>query len=235
MYDNTAENLSVTRFELPPPGKLLSISQIAVHSKVCGAPEHETSLKRYLDPLVYAMEILGAVSASADLLKLSIKASKAAKGLVQSFLAAPTELVELATELERLQGKFEQMQGLCNGITTAPTSPSSSEAFPTADTLLPPNHRQALYMALQKSLEALQKIQRLCNREHVEGIHGNTGKMPASLQDVRHRIQWATINKRKASYILEDVKLAQGGVVDVLHILSMYVINPDWRFFFLST
>lgn len=180
------------------------------------------------------MEILGAVSASADLLKLSIKASKAAKGLVQSFLAAPTELVELATELERLQAKLEQIQGLCDGIATAPISSSSSESFRTADTLLPPNHRQALYMALQKSLEALQSIQRLCNRKHVEGIYGNTGKMSASVQDVRHRIQWAAINKRKASHILEGVKLAQGGVVDVLHILSMYVINADWRFFFLS-
>lgn len=178
------------------------------------------------------MEILGAVSASADLLKLSIKASKAAKGLVQSFLAAPTELVELATELERLQAKLEQVQGLYDGIATAPTSPCSSGSFPTADTLLPPKHRQALCMALQKSLEALQNIQRLCNREHVEGIHGNVGKMPASLQDVRHRIQWAAMNKRKAANILEDVKLAQGGVVDVLRILSMYVINADWRFSF---
>lgn len=180
------------------------------------------------------MEILGAVSASADLLKLSIKASKAAKGLVQSFLTAPKELVELATELERLHAKLEQIQALCDGISTAPTLPSSSESFPTEDTLLPPKHQQALYLALQKSLEALQSIQRLCNRDHVEGIHGNTGKMPASLQDVRHRIQWAAINKRKASHILEDVKLAQGGVVDVLHILSMYVINADRRFSFFS-
>ncbi|KAL1872692.1 hypothetical protein Daus18300_004238 [Diaporthe australafricana] len=167
------------------------------------------------------MEILGAVSASADLLALSIKASKAARGLAKSFLNAPTELVDLAEELERLRAKLEQTQGLCDDIATAPTSPSRSESFPTADTLLPPRHRQALHIALQKSLEALQNIQSLCNTEHDEDIHGNIGKMPSSLQGVRHRIRWATINKRKASRVLEDVKLAQGGVVDVLHILSI--------------
>jgi hypothetical protein len=159
----------------------------------------------------FAMETLGAVSATADLLKLSIKASKPAKGLVQFFVRAPKQLVELGTELERLRAKVEQIQNLCDsidGIAPAPTSLSGPESFSFADTLLPPHHRYPLHMALQKSLEALQNTQKLCNGQRLENLHWNIGKTRATLQDSRYRLQWAAINKRKASRILEDVKLA---------------------------
>lgn len=58
------------------------------------------------------MEAIGATAAIADLLGLSIKASKAAKSLVQSIIHAPEELVELIAKLDRLHSRIRLLQNL---------------------------------------------------------------------------------------------------------------------------
>ncbi|KAI1385934.1 uncharacterized protein F4822DRAFT_432792 [Hypoxylon trugodes] len=77
------------------------------------------------------MEIMGAAVTVAKLLGLSIKASKAAKGLIQSVIHAPAELVGLAAKLDRIHSCINLLQNIIQEL-----SISDSKIFS------PPNIRK---------------------------------------------------------------------------------------------
>lgn len=160
------------------------------------------------------MEVLGTVAATADLIGLSIRASKAAKDVVKSFINAPSELVELETKLDRLRASIQQVHSLTEGL--CPTS-ASSGLLSNTGLFLPPEHREILSQGLQTSLGALQKIKSLCDAK--QAVTG--GKKPGSREDVKRRIRWATLDKRKASRILKEVELAEAKLNHILTVLGV--------------
>lgn len=176
------------------------------------------------------------MSATADLLGLTIKASKAAKSLVHSFLNAPAELVDLEAKLALLRSSLEQIQSLSEDLasTSAPSRKSASHPSPTTDLLLlSSEHREMLSIGLKTSLEALQSIKSLVDTE--EGGSGS-GKRVTSLRDVRHRTRWALLDRRKAARIVKDVALAQSELGPMLSVLSVYVVAvARWSFHTLPT
>lgn len=144
------------------------------------------------------MEVIGTASALAHLLELSIKASKAAKSLVQSFLNAPEELVQLATKLDHLRSRIEQLHRL-------------EEELPVSNSLvlLPPEHQTILSSGLQTNLDALQAIRSLC--------YTRSG----ASQTVQARLRWATLDKKRTDQILGRVAKAESQLNTVLVILGM--------------
>ncbi|KAI1781525.1 hypothetical protein F4818DRAFT_399233 [Hypoxylon cercidicola] len=144
------------------------------------------------------MEAIGTASALAHLLGLSIKTSKAAKSLVQSFLNAPEELVQLATKLDQLRSRIEQLHRL-------------AEELPVSDSLvlLPPEHQTILSSGLQSNLEALQAIRSLC--------YTRSG----TSQTVQARLRWATLDKKRTDQILGRVVKAESQLNIVLSILGI--------------
>jgi hypothetical protein len=121
------------------------------------------------------MEAIGTTAALAQLLGLSIQVSKAAKGLVQSFLNAPKELVQLTIKLDLLDSHIKQLHSLGNEL-------SASDLL----MLLPPEHQKMLLKGLQTNFHTLQMIQSLCN--------SHLGKS----QTVATRLRWAMLDKKKA-------------------------------------
>ncbi|KAI4865861.1 hypothetical protein F4820DRAFT_457939 [Hypoxylon rubiginosum] len=144
------------------------------------------------------MEVIGTASALAHLLELSIKASKAAKSLVQSFLNAPEELVQLATKLDHLRSRIEQLHRL-------------EEELPVSNSLvlLPPEHQTILSSGLQTNLDALQAIRSLC--------YTRSG----ASQTVQARLRWATLDKKRTDQILGRVAKAESQLNTVLVILGI--------------
>ncbi|KAI3328843.1 hypothetical protein F4824DRAFT_516905 [Ustulina deusta] len=98
------------------------------------------------------MEAFGTAAAVTELLSLSIKVSKAAKSLVESFANAPDELVQLATKLTHIQLRIQQLYMLDQELSVADSA-----------VLLPSEHQTVLSTGLQTNLEALQAVQSLCN------------------------------------------------------------------------
>ncbi|KAI1140197.1 hypothetical protein F5Y05DRAFT_377519 [Hypoxylon sp. FL0543] len=142
------------------------------------------------------MEALGTAAAFAQLLGLSIKTSKAAKSLVQSFANAPDELTRLAEKLDHLHARIEQLHRL-------------GEELPATGLLmlLPAEHQTILSSGLQTNFEALQLVQSLCSARS------------GTSQTVRVRLRWATLDKRRADQILGRVTTAESQLNIILAIL----------------
>ncbi|KAI0836756.1 hypothetical protein F5Y06DRAFT_273291 [Hypoxylon sp. FL0890] len=143
------------------------------------------------------MEAIGTASALAELLGLSIKTSKAAKSLVQSFMNAPDELVRLAEKIDHLHLRIEQLHHL-------------GEELPVSDSLvlLPPEHQTILSSGLQNNLDALQMVQSLCSARS------------GTSQTVRARLRWAALDKRRAEQILGKVATTESQLNSLLAILG---------------
>ncbi|KAK7750373.1 hypothetical protein SLS62_007672 [Diatrype stigma] len=148
------------------------------------------------------MEAVGAAAAIAELSGLSLKAGKAAKGLVQSFRHAPAEIVELNSKLERLHALIQQIDMLCAEL------PAGTDSH----MLLPPEHRLLLSLNLQRTLDSLTKIKGAC-----------AGAQPAEegYSGLRDRLRWATLDKKKAQRFLQDVRLAESELDIMLQILAV--------------
>ncbi|KAI0433911.1 hypothetical protein F5Y09DRAFT_297835 [Xylaria sp. FL1042] len=144
------------------------------------------------------MEAVGTAAALTELLSLSVKVSKAAKGLVGSFINAPEELVQLVTKLGHLQSRIEQLHGLSQDLNAADLA-----------VLLTPEHQTVLSAGLQANFQALQIVQSLCN--------ARSGKP----QSVGARWRWAMFDKKKASRILENIAKAESDLSVMLAILGV--------------
>ncbi|KAI6090777.1 hypothetical protein F4821DRAFT_227843 [Hypoxylon rubiginosum] len=143
------------------------------------------------------MEAIGATAAIADLLGLSIKASKAAKSLVQSIIHAPEELVELIAKLDRLHSRIRLLQNL-------------SEVLSVSDsTILFPHEYNTLFsVGLQLNFETLEKIKSLWDPPTGTERH------------VRKRLRWAALDKKKAAHILQNIKEAESELGFMLNIIE---------------
>ncbi|RYC63527.1 hypothetical protein CHU98_g2689 [Xylaria longipes] len=144
------------------------------------------------------MEAVGTAAAVTELLSLSIKVSKAAKGLVESFVNAPDELVQLATKLAHIQSRIEQLHLLNQELSAANSA-----------VLLPSEHQTVLSAGLKTNLEALQAVQSLCN--------ARLGKS----ETIRTRWRWAMLDKKKAGRILEKITKAESDLSVMLAILGV--------------
>ncbi len=145
------------------------------------------------------MEAVGTAAAVTELLSLSIKVSKAAKSLVESFANAPDELVHLATKLTHIQSRIEQLHKLDQELSVADSA-----------VLLPSEHQTVLSTGLQTNLVALQAVQSLCNARL-----GNS-------ETIGTRWRWAMLDKKKASRILEKITKAESDLSVMLTILGVY-------------
>jgi hypothetical protein len=146
------------------------------------------------------MEPISTTAAVVQLLGLSIKVSKAAKSLGQSFLDAPKELVQLKVNLDLLHSRIEQLHDLSEGL------PASDSTL-----LLPTEHHTMIATSLQTSFQALQKIQSLCNVR--------SGKS----RTVTSRLQWAMVDKKKVDRIQKTVAKTETELNIVLAILGVYI------------
>jgi hypothetical protein len=153
------------------------------------------------------MEAIGTTAALAQLLGFSIQVSKAARSLVQSFLNAPKELVELTSKLDLLHSHIKQLHSLGNEL-------SGSDLL----TLLPPEYQTMLLMGIQTNFHMLQMIQSLCN--------SRLGKS----QRIATRLRWATLDKKKAGRILGKVTKAESELNIVLAILGVPVLPSLFHF-----
>lgn len=147
------------------------------------------------------MEAIGTTAALAQLLGLSIQVGEVAKNLVQSFLNAPKELVQLNTKLGILHSHIKQLHSLGNEL-------SASALI----MLFPPEHQTMLSTSLQTNLHMLHKIQSLCK--------SRTGKS----QTITTRLRWAMLDKKKASRILGNVTKAESDLKTVLAIIGALVL-----------
>jgi hypothetical protein len=148
------------------------------------------------------MEAIGTAAAITQLLDLSIKVSKAAKSVGQSFLDAPGELDRLTLKLDLLHSRIEQLCDLSKGLPV-------SDSF----LLLPLEHQTIISTNLQTNLQALQLIQSLCNH------HSGKAKTVAT------RLRWAMLDKKRADRILENVTKAESQLNIVLAILGVYGLS----------
>ncbi|KAI1350763.1 hypothetical protein F5Y01DRAFT_284810 [Xylaria sp. FL0043] len=144
------------------------------------------------------MEAVGTAAALTELLSLSIKVSKAAKGLVESFINAPEELIQLVAKLGHLQSRIEQLHGLSEDLSAANLA-----------VLLTPELHTVLSAGLQTNFHALQTVESLCN--------ARSGKP----QTVGTRWRWAMFDKKKAARILEKIAKAESELSVMLAILGV--------------
>ncbi|KAJ2992322.1 hypothetical protein NUW58_g2205 [Xylaria curta] len=144
------------------------------------------------------MEAIGTTAALTELLSLSIEVSKAAKSLVESFVNAPGELIQLATKLTHIQSRIEQLHLLSQELSAANSA-----------VLLPSEHQTLLSAGLRTNFEALQTVQSLCN--------ARLGKS----ETIGTRWRWAMLDKKKASRILENITKAESDLSVMLVILGV--------------
>ncbi|KAI1279287.1 hypothetical protein F5Y07DRAFT_396912 [Xylaria sp. FL0933] len=144
------------------------------------------------------MEAVGTAAALTELLSLSIKVSKAAKGLVESFINAPEELIQLVAKLGQLQSRIEQLHGLSEDLSATNLA-----------VLLTPELHTVLSAGLQTNFQALQTVESLCNARS------------SKPQTLGTRWRWAMFDKKKAARILENIAKAEAELSVLLAILGV--------------
>lgn len=147
-----------------------------------------------MDPLT----LIGAAASVAQLLDMCTRIASSSRSLVQSIMHAPGEIQKLAVKLDRLKLLIEQLEGL--GKETSVTQ--ISDIFPVV-------HQDMLHSCLKLSANALEKLRSLQN------AHGTNPT------DVKGRLRWATVDKRKAQAILSQIKEAQEALDLALGILGV--------------
>ncbi|KAI1270658.1 hypothetical protein F5Y18DRAFT_369114 [Xylariaceae sp. FL1019] len=143
------------------------------------------------------MEAVGLAAAITELSGLAVKSSRVARDLVQSAIHAPAELVDLTARLERLQCRIQMLQNLGKDL-------SASDAT----NLFPPEYTSLFSVGLQLNYSTLMSIQSVLDP-------------PTSAErELRKRLKWATVDKRKVTRILEDIKEAETELDLMLNILD---------------
>ncbi|XXH03477.1 hypothetical protein Hte_009882 [Hypoxylon texense] len=143
------------------------------------------------------MEAVGATAAIADLLGLSIKASKAAKSLVQSVIHAPEELVELMAKLDRLHSRIDLLQSLSKDLSVSDST-----------ILFPPEYNTLFSVGLQLNYDTLKKIKSVLDPP------------TETERQIRKRLKWAALDKKRATHILRSIKEAESELGFMLNILE---------------
>ncbi|KAF7541600.1 hypothetical protein G7054_g445 [Neopestalotiopsis clavispora] len=142
------------------------------------------------------MEAVGAAAAIAELSGLSLRAGKAAKNLMESFVHAPAEIAELNSKIERLHLLIRQIDLLCADL-------------PAGDSnlLFPPQHRALVSLSLQRTLDSLVSLR-------------SSGQTP-NQNGVRRRMRWAAMDKRKAQRFLRSIQEAESELDFPLQVLTI--------------
>ncbi|TPX09083.1 uncharacterized protein E0L32_001655 [Thyridium curvatum] len=152
------------------------------------------------------MEVVGGVAAVTELLSLSIRLSRAAKNLTQSFRNSPNELLELSSKIDLLFSRLHQYENLYSELSAADSS-----------ALLLDEHHTIFLGQLQSQLLRLQSLK---------------AANEAQLQDtpkVKDRLLWATLNKTKADRVIREIKEAVAGVDNMLNILGLPAIVQAFK------
>ncbi|KAI0383313.1 hypothetical protein F5Y04DRAFT_32608 [Hypomontagnella monticulosa] len=143
------------------------------------------------------MEAVGATAAIAELLGLTIKASKAGNDLVQSAIHAPAELVELTKKLDRLHSRINSLQKLIKEL-----------SIPESAVFFPPEYKELFSIGLQMNYEALENIKSLSDPPTGTERH------------IRKRLRWAGLDKKRATRMLKNIKEAETELDLMLTILQ---------------
>ncbi|KAI0152851.1 hypothetical protein GGR57DRAFT_469268 [Xylariaceae sp. FL1272] len=143
------------------------------------------------------MEAVGLASAITELSGLTVRCSRAAKDLVQSAIHAPAELVDLTARLERLQCRIQMLQSLGKELSVSDTTD-----------IFPPEYTALFSVGLQMNYNILINIQSVLDPP------------TEAERELRKRLKWATVDKRKVTRILADIKEAETELDLMLNILG---------------
>lgn len=142
------------------------------------------------------LEALGATASVLQLAELCAKCSRKTAQIVRSYRDAPKEIKQLAMKVEILRYHIEQVQQIARDLSDI-----------EMDDLLPEIHREVLTEQLQLHYEFLQGIR--------SGAAGDDALTKGS------KLQWALIDKKKTSRIMEDVASIQQTLDQILNIVSV--------------
>ncbi|KAK6208566.1 hypothetical protein QIS74_12084 [Colletotrichum tabaci] len=125
-------------------------------------------------------EALGATAAVAQLSELCIKCGQTTVRIICSYRGAPKEIIELAQKVDRLKFRIGQVQKIGDDLSDL-----------DLDDVFPEIHRVILLEQLETHHNALLEIEGLAT-----GVGGQTrGK----------KLQWAFVDKRKTTRIMQDL------------------------------
>ncbi|KAI0971625.1 hypothetical protein F4678DRAFT_460989 [Xylaria arbuscula] len=162
-----------------------------------GRPREATSAS-WMDPLT----IVGAAASVGQLVDLADKAATSAWNLTHSIIRAPKEVAKLAEKLERFKLLVEQ--------TRNQTLDASS-----IDELFPSSYRDIVYKLLESNVNALENLESLQQVPSIGSIN------------VRGRVRWAAVDKRKARDLLADIRDAESSLDTALSIVTMRIVSRN--------
>ncbi|KAK5637154.1 hypothetical protein RRF57_012866 [Xylaria bambusicola] len=150
-----------------------------------------------MDPLT----IVSAASSVGQLVDLADKAITSAWNLTQSIIRAP-EVAKLAEKLERFKLLIEQTQ---------------NQRLDTSciDEVFPSGYRDVLYKLLESSVKALENLESIQQAPSTSSIN------------VRGRVRWASIDKRKARDLLADIRDAESSLDTALSMATMRMASRN--------
>ncbi|KAK8108075.1 uncharacterized protein PG998_010088 [Apiospora kogelbergensis] len=148
------------------------------------------------------MEAVGSAAAIAQLAVMCLQAGKLANDLVKSFFQAPAQISNLSFKLKRLQLLITELE------TAVVQSPE-----PESQVLLLPEHRAFLFFGLKRALDSLERIKSINDSQ--------------SAGSIRNRLQWATLDKRRAQRFLHEAQSAESELDILLHIISIRISSMN--------
>ncbi|GAW17428.1 hypothetical protein ANO14919_068850 [Xylariales sp. No.14919] len=151
-----------------------------------------------MDPLT----IVGAAASVGQLVDLADKAATSAWHLTQSIIRAPEEVAKLAEKLQRFKLLIEQTQ-------------HQTLDAPSIDELFPSSYRDVLYKLLESNVKALENLESV---QHVPSI---------SSINVRERVRWATVDKKRARGLLADIRDAESSLDTALSMVTMRIVSKN--------
>ncbi|KAI0413478.1 hypothetical protein F5X98DRAFT_378725 [Xylaria grammica] len=151
-----------------------------------------------MDPLT----IVGAAASVGQPVDLADKAATSAWNLTQSIIRAPEEVAKLAEKLQRFKLLIEQTQ-------------HQTLDAPSIDELFPSSYRDVLYKLLESNVKALENLESV---QHVPSI---------SSINVRERVRWATVDKKRARDLLADIRDAESSLDTALSMVTMRIVSKN--------
>ncbi|RWA09416.1 hypothetical protein EKO27_g5689 [Xylaria grammica] len=151
-----------------------------------------------MDPLT----IVGAAASVGQLVDLADKAATSAWNLTQSIIRAPEEVAKLAEKLQRFKLLIEQTQ-------------HQTLDAPSIDELFPSSYRDVLYKLLESNVKALENLESV---QHVPSI---------SSINVRERVRWATVDRKRARDLLADIRDAESSLDTALSMVTMRIVSKN--------
>ncbi|KAI0508925.1 hypothetical protein F5B22DRAFT_618643 [Xylaria bambusicola] len=151
-----------------------------------------------MDPLT----IIGAAASVGQLVDLAGKAATSAWNLTQSIIQAPEEITKLAEKLNRFKLLIEQTQ-------------NQRLDASSIDELFPSDYRDVLYKLLESSVKALENLESVKKAPLISSIN------------VKGRVRWAAIDKRKARDLLADIRDAENSLDTALSMATMRIVSRN--------